>query len=265
MDIPQTVLITGGSSGIGFALAKIFAQHGYNLVLVASNHEKLDLAKKTLDLIYPERSIRIIAKDLSKIESASEIYNLLELEKTNITILVNNAGFGGIGNFNETDLSNELRMINVNITALTQLTKYFLKDMIKRKDGKILNVGSIAGLVPGPYMAIYHATKAYVLSFSEALAEEVKGTGVSVTVLCPSATKSDFFSPARGFKKSKLGDVQSMTAEYVAQIGFDALMKGKTLVVAAPLSQRILIPLGKRLFPRSWLARLMANIYKKIV
>lgn len=265
MDIQQTALITGGNSGIGFELAKIFAKNGYNLVLVASNLNKLDLAKKTLDMMYPDRSIRIIAKDLSKSESALEIYNLLELEKTTINVLVNNAGFGGIGKFHETDLSNELRMIGVNIAALTQLTKYFLKDMIKRKVGKILNVGSIAGLIPGPFMATYHATKAYVLSFSEALAEEVKGTGVSVTVLCPSATKSDFFDSSRGFKKPILEERNSMSAEQVAQIGFDALMKGKTLVVAAPLSQRILIPLGRRLFPRPWLIKYIAQIYRKIL
>lgn len=258
-----TALITGGSSGIGFELAKIFARDGYHLVLIASNQERLSAAKAELESVYPQISIRIIAKDLSKLESAKEIFNLLELEKKKVDVLVNNAGFGDYGSFAETDLNNEIKMIEVNITAVVQLTKFFLKDMIARRKGKILNTASIAGIMPGPYMAVYHASKAFVLSFTEAISEEVKGTGVTVTALCPASTNTGFFKRSSSLKKSPLTRGYSITPAEVAEIGYKALMKGQVVVIAAPLSQRITLGLARHLLSRGAIRKAIGRMYKR--
>src|SRR5689334_20586996 len=192
----RTALVTGGSGGIGFELAKVLARNGFDLTLVARKRDTLEAAAGRLEGQY-EVNVHVFAADLRRSEAPQSVFDFLLNENIPIEVLVNNAGFGLGGEFSETDLNRELEMIQVNIAALTHLTKLFLPPMIKRKSGRILNVASTAAFQPGPLMAVYYATKAYVLSFSEALAEELRDSGVSVTALCPGPTRTDFASTAR--------------------------------------------------------------------
>lgn len=256
----KRVLITGASAGIGRELAHLFARGGYALVLVSRNEARLcDLAEE-LQRKYQTQS-KIIAKDLSRPGAASEIFIELREESLPVEILVNNAGFGGHGRFVDTDLATELEMIELNLTALTHLAKLFLKPMIARGSGKILNVASTAAFFPGPLMAVYYATKAYVLSFSEALAEELQGTGVTVTCLCPGPTATEFQ------KRARLADVfllkgRAMDAKTVAEIGYRALRKGKRVAIAG-LGNRLAVAFGK-LFPRVLVARAVKRVQTKL-
>lgn len=184
-----TALITGASNGIGLELAKVHASKGGDLVLVARNKAKLDELKAEFENKFKVK-VYTIGKDLSADNSAQEVYNETTKQNIKIDYLINNAGFGDFGMFAETDWSKELQMINLNITTLTQFTKLYLQDMLKSKSGKIMNVASTAAFQSGPTMAVYYATKAYVLSFSEAVDNEVSNRGVTVTTLCPGATES---------------------------------------------------------------------------
>jgi len=224
----KTVLITGGSSGIGYELAKLFVKNNYNLVLVAKDSKKLQNAAETLkdDGI----SILPIAKDLSGPDTPRQIYKLLQKENITIDILVNNAGFATYGLFTDTDLEEELKELQVNIVSLTHLTKLFVRDMLKKREGKILNIASTAAFVPGPLMAVYYASKAYVLSFSEALSEELSNTEVSVTTVCPGPTNTGFAKNAN-LEKSKLFKGKNMDASFVAQAAYEGLRKNKTIVI----------------------------------
>jgi len=219
----QTALITGASSGIGLELARIFARNQCDLILVARESDRLRQAAATL-------KARVIARDLADPQSAQAIYD--ELASTRIDYLVNNAGFGLGGPFYSTDRQTELDMIQVNVTSLVDLTKLFLPAMVARKSGRILNVSSTAAFQPGPLMAIYYASKAFVLSFSEAIAEELNGSGVTVTALCPGPTASDFQRRA-GLDHIKLFKNKSLTmsSEEVADIGYRGMMQGKVLVI----------------------------------
>ncbi|KAF3887673.1 MULTISPECIES: SDR family NAD(P)-dependent oxidoreductase [Nostocales] len=226
----QTALITGASSGIGYEFAKLFAQEGYNLVLIARSDEKLSQIAQDLQQKH-SIAVKVITKDLSEPTSPDQIFQELQQENITVDILVNNAGFATYGLFNETDLDSELQMMQVNVVSLTHLTKLFLKDMVKQGYGKVLNVASTAAFQPGPLMAVYFATKAYVLSFSEAIANELEGTGVTVTALCPGPTASGFQKRAV-MEDSKIVNGQKiMDSETVAKIGYAALMEGKTVVV----------------------------------
>ncbi|MUG97286.1 SDR family NAD(P)-dependent oxidoreductase [Scytonema sp. UIC 10036] len=226
----QTALITGASSGIGYELVKLFAREGYNLVLIARSGEKLAIIAQEFNQKY-SITVKVIPKDLSEPTSPEEIFQELQQENITVDILVNNAGFATYGFFNETDLNTELEMMQVNMVCLTHLTKLFLKDMVKQGYGKILNVASTASFQPGPLMAVYFATKAYVLSFSEAIANELEGTGVTITALCPGPTESGFQKRA-AMEDSKLVKGQKiMDSETVAKIGYTALMEGKTVVI----------------------------------
>jgi short-subunit dehydrogenase len=222
-------LITGASSGIGRELARIFARHGTNLVLVARDEGRLE---QLADEVRKANGVDVLvmAFDLSRVGAAQEIFIKLQLESIRIDFLVNNAGFDVYGKFFETDLELELQMIHVNLIALTQLTKFFLADMVERGYGKILNLGSTGSFVASPLNAVYSATKAYVLSFSEALTEELRGSGVTVTALCPGATKTEFQQRA-GMKEIRLLRVGAMDAEAVAEIGFRAMMSDKRIIV----------------------------------
>lgn len=221
-------LITGASSGIGKGLAEIFASKGHNLILVARSKDKLEEISKELIQKYNIEVI-VIAKDLSVAEAPFEIYE--QVKNKEVEYLVNNAGFGDFGYFHETDLNKELQMIGVNITALTALSKYFVKDMVVRGHGKILNLGSNGSFVSGPTMAVYCATKNYVLAFSEALAVELEKTGVTVTCLCPGPTASGFQKAANN-ENSKLVKGKILPSGIkVAKFGFEAMMKGKMTVV----------------------------------
>jgi len=226
----KTTLITGASFGIGLELARIFAREGHNLVLVARSADKLRQLASELERTYGTRSL-ILAADLS--EPGSPAYVLDQTSRANILIdvLVNNAGFGQYGLFVENDLEECLRQIQLNVTALTHLTRLYLPAMIGRQEGRILNVASTAAFQPGPLMAVYFATKAYVLHFSEALANELAGTGVTVTCLCPGATKTEFHKRANATELNLL-KFGAMDAQTVAEDGYRALMTGKPMVIS---------------------------------
>ena len=226
----KTVLITGATSGIGYELSRLFAQNGFNLVLVARNKQRLEQRASELKSEFGIVTTPI-SRDLSVPTSPEEIFAELQRRSIHINILVNNAGFNVWGPFFETDLSEELRMIHTNLVSLTHLTKLFIREMLKRGSGKILNVGSTGSFVPGPLNAVYCATKGYILSFSEAIAAELKGTGVSVTTLCPGATRTEFAARAQ-MKDVRLFHFGTMDAETVAKIGYRGLMKGKRTVIA---------------------------------
>ncbi|WP_080240749.1 SDR family NAD(P)-dependent oxidoreductase [Spirosoma rigui] len=232
-DIGKTALITGASSGIGRELATLFAKDGYNLVLVARSEDKLqDLAEKFKHQ-FGTPSITVIEKDLSKPEAPQEIYDEVTRQQITVNTLVNNAGFGEYGKFaTETDLQKELNVIQVNLTSLVHLTKLFLKDMVQRNEGKILMLGSIASIMPNPLMAVYGATKSFIYSFSEALRNEVKDTDISITVLMPPATDTDFFNKAGATNTVAQQQARSMDPADVAKEGYNALLKGKDKAIA---------------------------------
>lgn len=252
--VPPTALITGASSGIGYELAKCFARNGHALVLVARSVSVLETLADELKSDHGV-SVMVIAKDLAKPNTPEEIYRELGAAGVEIDILVNNAGFGHYGLFRETSLSEELDMVQVNIVALTHLTKLLLPRMVERRRGRILNVASTAAFQPGPMMAVYYASKAYVLSFSEAIREELRGTGVTVTALCPGPTRTAFQKNA-GIERIRLVQWTSMDARQVALLGYHGLMQGKRLVVPGLFNK--LTVLGVRLAPRalaSWMVR----------
>jgi len=237
MPVPdrKTALITGASFGIGLELARIFAREGYNLVLVARSADKLRQLASELEKGHSTRSL-ILATDLT--DPGAPAYVLDQTTRANIQVdvLVNNAGFGQYGLFAENDLEECLRQIQLNVTTLTHLTRLYLPAMIERamiegNTGRILNVASTAAFQPGPLMAVYFATKAYVLHLSEALANELSGTGVTVTCLCPGATTTEFHKRANatGMKLLKFG---AMDARTVAEDGYRAMIAGKPVVIS---------------------------------
>jgi short-subunit dehydrogenase len=250
-DIPMqnnTALITGASGGIGYEFAKLLANDCSTIVLVARSADKLQELKKELVSI-SRASVIVIAKDLSQPEAAEEIYQELKKENIAVDILINNAGIGSSGNFADTDWQKESAMITLNVATLTHLTKLFVKGMVERKNGKIVNVASTAAFQPGPLMAVYYASKAYVLSFSEAIADELKGTGVQVTTLCPGPTATGFAKGAN-IERSRLFKLlpPAKPAE-VARYGYEAMKKGKTLAVHGMINK--IIALSVRFSPRS--------------
>ncbi|HBE18562.1 MAG TPA: short-chain dehydrogenase [Cyanobacteria bacterium UBA11149] len=230
IGIPKTVLITGASSGIGYELAKLFAQNHDNLVLVARSENKLNDIKINFEQNY-QVIVTVLPKDLSQPNAAEEIFNQLAAEKIQVDVLINNAGFGDFGEFVNTSWEKEADMMQVNMVALTQITKLFLKGMVERRRGKIVNVASTAAFQPGPLMAVYYATKAYVLFFSEAIANELEGTGVTVTALCPGATESGF-QLASGMIESRIVKGRKLpTAEAVAKFAYKAIEKGQVVAI----------------------------------
>ncbi|MFH1863111.1 MAG: SDR family oxidoreductase [bacterium] len=251
----KTALITGASSDIGWELAQIFAAEGYQLALTARRSERL---RELADQIAKQGgSVTTIAKDLTQPNAAQELYAELAQARINVDVLVNNAGFGQYGRFHEADLTVQLEMIQVNVTALTHLTRLFLPDMIQRGGGGILNVASVAGFLPGPMNSVYYATKAYVISLSEALAAELEGTGVAVSVLCPGLTKTEFHQRA-GMSNTSVPDGLVMDARTVAQIGYQGLRKKRWVVVSGWKNKLMAFPF--RLAPR----KLAARVFKKL-
>jgi short-subunit dehydrogenase len=255
-------LITGASSGIGLELAKLFAQDGHDLVLVARRGDRLRELAAELASHHRVRST-VITADLADPDTPGEIARSVEAAGIEIRYLVNNAGYGLAGRFAETDLSNELRMIQVNVSALTHLTKLFLPGMLARHEGAILNVASTAGFVPGPLMAVYYATKAYVISFSDALAEEVTGSGATVTVLCPGATRTEFWAvagmdaTARLLRRPWVADAAS-----VARAGYDGLRAGKRIVIPG-LANKVMVQ-SMRVAPRVLLAKIARRLQESV-
>ena len=224
----HVALITGASSGIGKELAKIHAAKGGDLVLVARREKELTELKNSLESGY-KISVLVITKDLSDTSTPAEIFTETEKLGIQVEYLVNNAGFGGHGLFHERELEKDLAMVNVNITSLMLLTRLYLPGMVKRGNGKILNVSSTASFLPGPLQAVYYASKAFVTSFSQALAEELKGTGVTVTALCPGPVATEFFDTANLEGVKMLKTQKAMTPAKTAAIGYRDMMKGRLL------------------------------------
>ncbi len=256
-------LVTGASSGIGCELAKLFARNGYILVLVARNREILNKLAEDLES-ETGSAAKVIATDLSNPSAPLDIYQELQKDAIHIDVLVNCAGFGASGLFSEIDMQRQIDMIQVNVAALTQLTRLFLKDMLTRRTGKILNVASTAGFQPGPLMAVYYATKAYVLSFSEALAEEVRGSGVTVSVLCPGPTRTGFqdksgLNQSRLFRSRLVGTLDAAT---VARAGYRGLMKNTTVII--PGARNRFLIFGIRLIPRKMLTRVVKRLNENL-
>ena len=227
----QTALITGASGGIGYELAKLFARDHYNLVLVARRADKLDQVAAELQSQFGI-SVRTIALDLAAASAPTFLFDQLQRDEVAVDILVNNAGFGVFGEFASTTEEEILGQIHLNITALTDLTRLLLPAMLARRCGKIMNVASTAAFQPGPLMAVYYATKAYVLSFSQALANEVARSGVVVNCFCPGATDTDFQKRANLENSRLFKKFRPMTAEAVARDGYRGLMAGRTLVIS---------------------------------
>jgi short-subunit dehydrogenase len=225
----STALITGSSGGIGYELARLFARDHCNLVLVARRDAKL---KEIADQLRREFGVGVktVTLDLSSAPAAQQLFDQLQVEGITVDVLVNNAAYGRFGEFADVELDESLGQIQLNIVALTHLTKLFLGPMVGRGSGKILNVASTAGFQPGPLMAVYYATKAYVISFSEALANELKSTGVSVTCFCPGATDTGFQGRA-GTENSRLfKKIGAMDVKAVARDGYRGMINGRTLV-----------------------------------
>lgn len=226
----NTALITGASNGIGLELAKIHAAKGGDLVLVARNKSKLEDLKTTLQQQF-DITVLTIEKDLSEPNAATEIYEETNKKGIQIDYLINNAGFGDFGMFTETDWNKEQQMITLNIIALTLLTKLYMQDMVHRKSGKIMNVASTAAFQPGPTMAVYCATKAYVLSFTEAISNEVSDKGISVTALCPGATKTGFEAASALGESNLFKNKKLPSAKEVAEYGYASMLKGKVVAI----------------------------------
>jgi short-subunit dehydrogenase len=250
-QIPETVLVTGASSGIGLELARCFAAEKCHLVLVARNTSALEKLAAELRGNHSIR-VRVLTADLARPETPSEIFDELDQENISVDVLVNNAGFGLHGTFAELPLNTQLEMVQVNVTALTHLTGLFLPGMIGRRRGGILNVGSVAGFLPGPNMTVYYATKAFVMSFSEALRVELQDTGVTVTDLCPGPTATNFSQVARSHRTRKV-HYGKMSATEVARSGHAAFRQGRVLSV--PGFKNKILTLLPRIFSRSFIAR----------
>lgn len=231
MNDRKTALITGASGGIGYELARLFAKDRHNLVLVARSGSKLAQFADELQRQFSV-SVKTVALDLAPAPAPQFLFEQLQREGIAIDFLVNNAAYGKVGKFTEIPLDESLGQIQLNVTALTALTRLFLPPMLERRAGKVLNVASTAGFQPGPLMAVYYATKAYVISFSEALADELRGSGVTVTCLCPGATDTGFQSRAGTENTVLFKKLRPMDAETVAGDGYRALMAGKTLVIS---------------------------------
>ena len=224
-------LVTGGTSGIGLELARLLATDGYNLVVVARSEDDLANVSSQLRGEYGINVITI-AKDLFERRSAFDLYHDVKAANVEIDILINTAGHGHYGDFVDTDLEMELKIVDLNIGSLIILTKLFLKDMVARGAGKILNVSSIAGKAPGPWHSVYHGTKAFVQSFTEAIRSEVKDSGVTITALLPGATDTDFFNKA-GMEESKIYQEGKLYDPVdVARDGYKALLDGEDMVVS---------------------------------
>jgi len=251
----ETVLITGASSGIGLELAKCFATDGSRLVLVARNTQAMESLAGDLEQSHKTETI-VLTADLAQPETPERIFNELQGRGILVDVLVNNAGFGAWGKFAELSLERQVEMLQVNITALTQFTGLFLPGMLQRQRGGVLNVASVAGFLPGPGMAIYYATKACVVSFTEALSRELAGTNVTITALCPGPTFTNFGDVARFPKERRKIRLATMSAEAVARYGHRAFRARK--VLAVPGLQNRLIILFSRFLPR-FLVRKMAG------
>jgi uncharacterized protein len=256
----KTALITGASNGIGLELAKIHASKGDHLVLVARSKDKLEQLKVELENEYKIK-VYTISKDLSLPQAALEVYKETTQQKIAIDYLINNAGFGDFGMFTDSEWVKQEQMISLNITTLTHLTKLYLNDMIANCGGKIMNVASTAAFQPGPTMAVYYATKAYVLHFSEAINNELSNKNITVTALCPGATESGFQSVA-AMEESRLVKGRKLpTSKEVAEYGYKAMMRGKSVTIHGWVN--FLMASSVRFTPRNLVVRITRMIQDK--
>lgn len=254
----KTALITGASKGIGKEFSKIHAANGDNLVLISRSAEELRLLKLELEAQYNSIKIEIIVKDLSVISSAQEVYDEMKTKNIQIDYLINNAGIGDFGLFVDTPWNRYQQMIDLNVTTLSHMCHLFLSDMVLRKQGKVMNVSSTAAFLPGPMMAVYFATKSFVLHLSEALNNEVKESGVTVTAFCPGPTDT-YFMEDSNMKISKLVRNKQLPSAYkVALSGYNAMIAGKEVKVFGFINK--VIASSVSVLPRKW----VVNITRKM-
>lgn len=254
-------MVTGAASGLGLEFSHLLANDSFDLIMIDLDHAKLKEAKVIIEEKY-KAAVQTLVFDLSKPQVAVEIYDVVKNRK--VEILINNAGFGLFGFFSETDWKTEEEMIHLHVLTLTHLTKLILRDMLSRGKGRIMNVSSLAAFQPGPMMSIYYASKAFILSFSEALSNEVKGTGVTVTVLCPGLTKTNFQKKAAALSNSKESSVSfaKVSPQDVARYGYRAMMRGKRLAVPGLINK--LTSRLPRFFPRSFTIAIVRRIQENL-
>ncbi|MGN0483605.1 MAG: SDR family NAD(P)-dependent oxidoreductase [Lachnospiraceae bacterium] len=255
----KAVLITGASSGLGLEFTKIFAKQCKHLVLVARKEKKLRRIQKKLQERYGI-DVEIFPQDLAEKDAAKKIYHFIKEKELCVQVLINNAGFGDFGAFASCDLEKQREMMQVNMVTLTELTRLFLPQMIEQKSGKILNTASIAAFQPGPLMSVYFASKSYVLSFTEALAVELQGSGVTVTALCPGTMDTGFETRAELGESGLFKNIKTLPVSEVARYGYRALMQGKTVVVPG-LANKILT-CAAQIAPRKMVRKLSYRIVK---
>jgi short-subunit dehydrogenase len=256
----ETVLITGAASGIGLALAKEFANHGHDLVLTSRvDSELTDVAAELTSK--HQIDVGTLAFDLEQSDAPKQLFDSIQREDMGIDILVNNAGLGYLGKFWELPIENQLSIIRVNIEAVVRLTHLFLPQMINRNSGRVLNTASVAGFEPGPLLAVYHASKAFVLSFTEALAVELEETKITVTALCPGATDTDFFPKAGMLDTKAFQKGPVMAPQEVAELAYKALMRGDRTVVAGGANKAMVF--ARRFMTEGAQAKMNKKFYER--
>lgn len=256
----KTALITGASKGIGKELAYIFAENGCNLVLVARSSDLLAQIKTEIENKHSVE-VHILVKDLCDKKSILELYNEVKEKGIEIDYLVNNAGFGDYGAFADTPWEIYENMISLNVSALTQLTHLYINDWKDRKEGKILNIASTAAFQPGPMMAVYFATKAFVLNLSESVGREVKKDNITITALCPGPTNTNFGEISKMNATQLVKNVKIANSRDVAELGYRSMMKGKATVIHGLMNK--LAPFAIRFIPRSWIAKLSEMVLRQ--
>jgi short-subunit dehydrogenase len=259
-DDRGTVIVTGASGGIGYELAKLFARDRWPLLLTARSDERLKAVAAEFTAAHGG-PVATCALDLAEPHTAPQLVQAARALGRPIEILVNNAGFGSYGPFAETDPTTLLQMLQLNVVALTQLTRLVLPDMLARQRGRIMNVASTAAFQPGPLMAVYYATKAYVLHFTEALADELRQTGVSATAFCPGPTATGFERRANLEASKLFTGRRVMAADVATEVGYQGLLQGRRIVVPGLWNQ--LMVQGHRLLPRNWATALVRHVQER--
>lgn len=254
----KTALVTGAASGLGYEMALLLAKEGCNLVLIDINEKKLEATRLEIEMMHSV-SIQLLVKDLSEPNIAVSIFN--DLKGLPIDILVNNAGFGMFGSFSETNWERESTMLHLHILTTTHLTKLFLPNMIENGEGRILNVSSLAAFQPGPLMSLYYASKSYLLSFSEAIANELKGTGVTVTALCPGPIRTKFQSVVSESSSENKIKFNMGCPKYVAEVGYRSMMKGKAVCIPGVFNK--FLSALPRILTRNMATSIVRNIQEK--
>lgn len=251
------VLITGATAGIGYELAKLYAKDENNLILLARDEERLKEVKDELE--FYNIKVYTIALDLSEDNSCEKVLDFVNKKNLSVDILINNAGMGSFGYLSEIEVEKELKLIDVNIRALTELTKMFLPSMIEHGEGAIMNVASTAAFCAGPKMATYYASKSYVLNFTEALYEELKGSEIKISCLCPGPVKTNFQEKS-GIRKSEAAKKALMTPKEVAEIAYRDFKKGKLIIIPG-FKNKLIIRINK-LIPRSFSRKIILMMNK---